>query len=73
MSAWQTIDTAPKDGTRIIGFDDSGVSIIEYWEPDAVALSDGCTAGWISHTSDGDEYTTEPTHWMPLPEPPVKP
>ncbi len=61
---WETIDSAPKDGTKILiawkDKSDRGVCVgfwseeVNYWQ--------------------GDDYyniTGEPTHYMPLPKPPV--
>lgn len=66
--AWQPIETAPKDGTAFLG-----------WLPDRqgfVARQDIGICSWSEwgggiwslggHTS----VTSQPTHWMPLPEPP---
>jgi hypothetical protein len=55
---WQPIETAPKDGTRIIGSHREWVEVLE--------ASNGA---WFQF--DLDCFTTyHPTHWMPLPEPP---
>lgn len=64
---WQPIETAPKDGTHILGFDGSYMTTVEWWEPSHKTepgswnLVQGCIRGY-------SEW--EPTHWMPLPEPP---
>lgn len=59
---WQIIETAPKDGTRILasqGPGDSYPDIVEWvdWKP-----------GWYNGdiTYESDVFT----HWMPLPDPP---
>lgn len=60
---WQPIDTAPKDGARVIVYCDRGarIRIMKYWQP-----SNPDTPGfWIDGTG-----SATPTHWMPLPEPP---
>jgi len=69
MSEWQPIETAPKDGTRILAFGQLGLESVVgigtvKWEwPDE----------WHCDPSEASEYSPEScklTHWMPLPEPP---
>lgn len=78
--SWQPIKTAPKDGTEVLlwcrcawrdatGFVDKGS-----FRMDANA-SPGDSAEWLK--DDYDDYSCgmastplNPTHWMPLPEPP---
>ena len=63
MSEWLQIDSAPKDGTPIIGYQRHdnkawSVAVIEWdecWTVCAVSYYD---VDWT------------PTHWMPLPTPP---
>ena len=59
MSKWQKIESAPKEGTVLL-FDPSkseGSCIgTGYWLYDNV---------WMM-----EDRNAEPTHWMPLPEPP---
>jgi hypothetical protein len=68
MSEWQPIETAPKDGTRILGYDGSTVSgtywhdSFREWRNESEAAGDN--HGWYGH----DRWV--PTHWQPLPEPP---
>jgi hypothetical protein len=61
---WQPIDSAPKDGTRILIYE------AEQGEPGTVRVScwrnDTIPAGWT-----GGEHP--PTHWLPLPPPPEEP
>lgn len=75
MSCWQPIETAPKDGTQILLFDPSGT-----WDPDLASFSPRVAVGawkdfpnghgeWRGYYS-GLSAVEEPTHWMPLPEPP---
>lgn len=53
---WQPIETAPRDGTEILGYG-RGYFWIVHWDR--------------QHWSDYDPITPpEPTHWMSLPEPP---
>jgi len=76
MSEWQTIETAPTDGTAVILFTSQrrrNVWIGHFTE--VVRMENGVEvfrhAGWtgtnIWPTSDADHV---PTHWQPLPEPP---
>ena len=83
MSDWRPIETAPKDGTEILGWrDDAGVLLIRYMAPvdflidsemegldeDSANQSDWFYADFIAGGRlEGDEA---PTHWIPLPNPP---
>ena len=66
MSEWQPIESAPKTGERIIAVDIND----DFYEP--------CIVWWQDEWRDmGDigangQYDYEPTHWMPIPEPPIK-
>lgn len=74
LQAWQPIETAPRDGTKILVFTAIGDVEIGQW----------CTTEWDRyelHDADRNLYTRRvdihefwnnnfPTHWMPLPEPP---
>jgi hypothetical protein len=53
MSEWMPIETAPKDGVRIIIWDGK-ITIIR---------ADDLLARPV--------YLNNPTHWMPLPSPPL--
>jgi len=56
---WKPISTAPKDGTEILG----------YWARSKVyGLTEWRGDGWIDEEGDP---VSDPTHWMPLPEPPT--
>lgn len=61
---WQPIKTAPRDETEILLADPSGSFEVGYWYAD----------GWVSWEglpdAEPDWIYWEPTHWMPLPEPP---
>jgi hypothetical protein len=81
MSEWLPIESAPKDGTDIIvGFDVTTVWIVHVaWYIDGSESSGADTPddiGWWSYvrhsvTQEKLEGIYEPTHWMPLPEPPA--
>jgi len=75
---WQDISTAPKDGTRVIGFTKFGVEVVKWHEWDGAEY--GSRTGWIGVEQDSTCYpesylravaTYQPTHWRPLPAPPV--
>jgi hypothetical protein len=72
VEAWQPIETAPKDGTRIMAYwpDVHGVSNAtqaETWfGPRSVGWDDAC---WQTAYEWGDGYN-DPTHWKPLDPPP---
>lgn len=65
--AWRPIETAPKDETWVILFTPDGVQC-GYWG----ATYFGMNPAWVqyAHRSECEEVNGEPTHWMPLPEPP---
>lgn len=60
------MEAAPRDGTVILGGRTS--SLTPWWivYPMRQYWSDG---RWLC-ADDGKHYEPEPTHWMPLPEPP---
>ena len=80
MSNWQPIETAPKDGTAIwvlLG----GQPFIGYYDPDRLRKAGEwfVKASFRRRVREGglpdDIYGTyrfgvEPTHWLPLPDPP---
>jgi len=52
---WQPIDTAPMDGTTVLGYDHGWRGTIRYWRGPKV---------WV----DEIDQHCYPSHWMPLPE-----
>lgn len=87
MSDWQPIETAPKDGTEILGYRaDCGVLLIRWTCPfefctdeelekmgeDSAGQDDWFYADFL--TGGRLEGSETPTHWMPLPpHPPSEP
>ena len=60
---WQPIDTAPKDGTRILAVEGCDVYAVEWVDGEGWVY--GCVA------TDWNYYLTiYATCWKPLPEPP---
>ncbi len=73
-SMWRPIDTAPKDGTRVLLYATLfGASLgghdleKDYGQWVIIAAWDDQYGMWL----DGSQCTPVPTHWMPLPSPPV--
>jgi hypothetical protein len=72
--AWQPIETAPKDGRSIIGWNGDRVAEMSWTD----TRDDNDNYGWCESgfTDGGMLYWCNniadptPTHWMPLPEPP---
>lgn len=76
--AWQPIETAPKDQTRVLlcGPESIDIGMWQEEQPDVVEsgtlVEAGMDAGWFGSEGmwPGGE---QPTHWMPLPDPPAVP
>src|SRR5687767_272462 len=64
---WQPIETAPKDGKEIL------IGWFGYFEPSMhVAFWHGRLSCWCqTHQAFTTDKNWQPTHWMPLPEPPI--
>lgn len=61
---WQPIETAPKDGTQILGYTVWPALTAVRWAQESFYYG---RPGWE------DEFSNvewQPTHWMPLPPPP---
>jgi hypothetical protein len=76
MTDWKPIETAPKDGTVVIGYSDKeGVFPIYWSEKEYYPIGDSYT-GWVNavdfNYDDGGSwrFDANPTHWQPLPNPP---
>ena len=67
---WQPIETAPKDGTRILAYGKLGFEPA----PGIGTVTWNWPGHWECSPSEATEYsaeTCELTHWMPFPEPPI--
>jgi len=75
---WLPIETAPKDGTRII-LRCPNIGAVEGWWDcvDGGGFEEGPPIFWWTTENDliifGDGSYDDPTHWMPLPPPPNSP
>lgn len=67
VEGWQPIETAPKDGTRILLLEGEDVYAGE-WDMEFPEDS-----YWRSYCGQPVVETPEPDHWRPLPEPPAQP
>lgn len=72
---WKDIGSAPKDGTYIVAFErrsHQDLTRIVSWREDDTAKKfawlDDSYDDWSLHWS---SVPMDPTHWMPLPPPPV--
>lgn len=65
---WQPIETAPKDGRMVLLYpsrcwcDEDDRGEVAYWDADF--------SEWVGIGPIAEDYTG-PTHWMPLPDPPL--
>lgn len=71
---WQPIETAPRDGTRVLLFrhGPNNQIVCGWWNTDCYAKR---PRSYWSHDFERicgtiDARQNPPTHWMPLPEPP---
>lgn len=74
---WQPIETAPKDGTAILLFDEDGISIGKWYEPkEDIRLCHWCCDTCLCEACIFGDAPLDiinfqaPTHWIPLPSPP---
>lgn len=66
-AGWQTMESAPKDGTRVITYSGGLVGTSRYTERFAPQYGD-TSPGWYSDHLDRRHH---PIAWMPLPVPPT--
>lgn len=69
---WRPIETAPKDGTRILILEEGVYHRIVFWATFYSPFYRGEIEGWWTGSFPGSDVTLprDATHWMPLPEPP---
>jgi hypothetical protein len=74
MSDWQPIETAPRDGTSVLLWEQEatlrhdGIVICGSYVDFHGKAPDGYHDGWFDDVS--GHYEVKPTHWMPLPAKP---
>lgn len=65
---WQPIETAPQNGTRVLTYGQD-YGFMQWWDGTEYG-----SEGFWTHSdevlADIDPSPEQPTHWMPLPEPP---
>jgi len=72
MTVWQPIETALKDGSEVLIWNGEDV-IIGYWDGESFVTCCGWThIALIEGFKEDIEIFPVPTHWMPLPAPPVE-
>ena len=72
MTDWQPIETAPRDGTEVLLYDECGVTVGSFRADDNFPED---APLWLDNSYDDFScgFASIPviaTHWMPLPEPP---
>jgi hypothetical protein len=87
LAEWQPIETAPKTGKKVILFylnsDHRPRTVIARWLTDEQAAENdvadlGLKRGWYESIDNWDEFSDllihegNPSHWMPLPAPPIE-
>jgi hypothetical protein len=70
MSEWKTIDTAPIDGSVFLAYYKlEGLS--ESWQRVRQVFWSASIEDFVFSGRAVRSYSEKPTHWMPLPEPPL--
>ena len=76
MPQWQSIETAPKDQWILLWDARREVAVSgRWWVEPTMDTPNGYEPGWAWWSSDDDLIIWEddgPTHWLPLPSPPLK-
>lgn len=70
MDAWQSIETAPKDGTTVLAHFPQRIGYVGRQDVVPVLWS-GWGGGTWQNATTGHNISAVPTHWMPVPDPPV--
>ncbi len=79
MGEWQPIETAPKDGARVILWTRTDITLFYCEYVETICEGEHVIGAQVGRWEDASAYNEagwrkeligEPTHWMPLPEPP---
>ena len=71
MTEWQPIETAPRDGTPVLGYRDiDGIMGMVKWIQSATYGEWAGSWDLVLPSTHSEIDMWWPTHWMPLPEPP---
>ena len=75
MSEWKLIETAPKDGTRVLVYGEEVVMALvwDVYYPSHKAQQGTEEFGWVTFPGQIGVDMSEVSHWQPLPEPPSQP
>jgi hypothetical protein len=70
---WLSIDSAPKDGTRIVGWGngEARVTTHERYRKGSIGYAQGRQDTWWEYIERETCFHWEPTHWIPLPSAPA--
>lgn len=63
VAGWQPIENAPKDGASVLGHADGDCAVVHYSSGEWQLTETGLYA---------EDGRWQPTHWMPLPPPPIE-
>jgi hypothetical protein len=66
---WQPIETVPKDGQTVLAYVPARKGFVSRQDVIPVHWSSWGGGVWENSTS-GGKVNDNPSHWMPLPEPP---
>lgn len=64
VSPWQTMETAPYDGTEVLVYDIADGHFVAFW-----CRMRGCWL-WTQHLLPRQDEILDPVRWQPLPDPP---
>lgn len=70
---WLSIDSAPKDGTRIVGWGngEARVTTHERYRKGSIGYAQGRQDTWWEYIERETCFQWKPTHWIPLPTAPA--